>query len=124
MFSNQELNYRHVQILFNLYYRCGEYSLANIYIANLKICLNQYKGKLKQLSDRNPFPKLVCNEISHDLITIHVGRLFKKIELAESIRYSYGDPIESWLHALLCLDVTSYIPNISRFKLCYVRPAG
>ncbi|KAL8100531.1 hypothetical protein AgCh_032693 [Apium graveolens] len=41
-------------------------------------------------------------------------RLFKKIELAESIRYASGDPIESWLHTLLCLDVTSYIPNISR----------
>ncbi|KAI8540711.1 hypothetical protein RHMOL_Rhmol08G0006900 [Rhododendron molle] len=42
------------------------------------------------------------------------GRLFKKIELSESIRYASGDPIESWLHALLCLDVANSIPNISR----------
>ncbi|XAR57323.1 tRNA(Met) cytidine acetyltransferase [Bertholletia excelsa] len=42
------------------------------------------------------------------------GRLFKKIELSESIRYASGDPVESWLHALLCLDVTNSIPNINR----------
>ncbi|CAL5368156.1 unnamed protein product [Camellia sinensis] len=42
------------------------------------------------------------------------GRLFKKIELSESIRYASGDPIESWLHSLLCLDVTNFIPNINR----------
>ncbi|CAL1409069.1 unnamed protein product [Linum trigynum] len=42
------------------------------------------------------------------------GRLFKKIELNESIRYALGDPIESWLNELLCLDVSSSIPKISR----------
>ncbi|CAN1842411.1 RNA cytidine acetyltransferase 1 [Linum perenne] len=41
-------------------------------------------------------------------------RLFKKIELNESIRYAIGDPIESWLNRLLCLDVSNFIPNISR----------
>ncbi|KAJ1398597.1 tRN [Sesbania bispinosa] len=42
------------------------------------------------------------------------GRLFKKIELNESIRYASGDPIESWLNTLLCLDVSNSIPNLSR----------
>jgi len=42
------------------------------------------------------------------------GCRFKKIELSESIRYAPGDPIESWLNALLCLDVSNAIPNISR----------
>ncbi|KAL8138293.1 hypothetical protein V2J09_004294 [Rumex salicifolius] len=42
------------------------------------------------------------------------GRLFKKTELNESIRYAPGDPIELWLNGLLCLDVTNYIPNINR----------
>lgn len=46
-----------------------------------------------------------------------VGRFFKKIELNESIRYASGDPIESWLNDLLCLDVASYIPNITRLAL-------
>jgi hypothetical protein len=48
--------------------------------------------------------------------TVIIGRIFKKIELSESIRYASGDPIESWLHALLCLDVTNSIPNISRLE--------
>jgi len=34
--------------------------------------------------------------------------------LSESIRYASGDPIESWLNNLLCLDVSNAIPNLSR----------
>ncbi|XLT36453.1 hypothetical protein HN873_067745 [Arachis hypogaea] len=45
------------------------------------------------------------------------GSLFKKIELNESIRYASGDPIENWLNTLLCLDVSSAIPNLSRLPL-------
>ncbi|KAI8541120.1 hypothetical protein RHMOL_Rhmol08G0037700 [Rhododendron molle] len=40
---------------------------------------------------------------------------FQKLELQESIRYSCGDPIESWLNRLLCLDITNSAPPISRF---------
>jgi N-acetyltransferase 10 len=43
-----------------------------------------------------------------------VGRVFKKIELNESIRYAPGDPIETWLNDLLCLDLANSIPHISR----------
>lgn len=45
-----------------------------------------------------------------------VGRVFKKVELSESIRYASGDPVESWLHALLCLDATNSVPSISRLE--------
>lgn len=48
------------------------------------------------------------------ILPLNVGRLFKKIELSESIRYASGDRIEQWLNALLCLDVTNSIPSISR----------
>ncbi|KAL0797618.1 hypothetical protein Bca101_052792 [Brassica carinata] len=41
------------------------------------------------------------------------GCLFKKIELTESIRYASGDPIESWLNGLLCLDVANCLPSPS-----------
>ncbi|XP_071931337.1 RNA cytidine acetyltransferase 1-like isoform X3 [Coffea arabica] len=56
----------------------------------------------------------------------HSVRKFQKLELKESIRYAAGDPIESWLNNLLCLDATSSVPPISRFchpsecKLYYV----
>lgn len=42
---------------------------------------------------------------------LRTGCLFKKIELTESIRYGSGDPIESWLNGLLCLDVATCLPN-------------
>lgn len=50
-------------------------------------------------------------------LCLNAGRLFKKIELSESIRYAPGDPIESWLNGLLCLDVMNSIPHINRFGL-------
>lgn len=50
-------------------------------------------------------------------LCLNAGCLFKKIELSESIRYAPGDPIESWLNGLLCLDVMNSIPHINRFGL-------
>nr|KYP48612.1 UPF0202 protein At3g57940 family [Cajanus cajan] len=38
--------------------------------------------------------------------------LFKKRELSEPMRYTFGDPIETWLNTLLCLDVSNAIPNL------------
>ncbi|KAJ4715525.1 RNA cytidine acetyltransferase [Melia azedarach] len=90
-------------------------SLLGPYLVFLSSTVNGYEGTGRSLS-----LKLISQleEQSHTGAkgvegSIH-GRLFKKIELSESIRYSPGDPIESWLNALLCLDVTNSIPNISR----------
>ena len=68
------------------------------------------------------FNELFLEDTSMFLVILHllsalfnpVGRQFKKIELKESIRYASGDPIETWLNNLLCLDLENYIPNISR----------
>ncbi|XP_024541678.1 RNA cytidine acetyltransferase 1 [Selaginella moellendorffii] len=40
------------------------------------------------------------------------GRVFREVELAEPIRYGAGDPIEGWLHELLCLNAADHIPSI------------
>ncbi|KAG2483803.1 hypothetical protein HYH03_017326 [Edaphochlamys debaryana] len=40
-----------------------------------------------------------------------VGRSFREVHLGEPIRYAPGDPIESWLHELLCLDAGSNLPR-------------
>lgn len=40
------------------------------------------------------------------------GRVFREVELAEPIRYALGDPIEAWLHELLCLDAANHIPKV------------
>ncbi|OMP02574.1 hypothetical protein COLO4_10987 [Corchorus olitorius] len=62
--------------------------------------------KATQLEEQSQASKGVEGSLS--------GRVFKKIELSESIRYAPADPIETWLNALLCLDVTNSVPSISR----------
>ncbi|XP_059432012.1 RNA cytidine acetyltransferase 2-like [Corylus avellana] len=90
-------------------------SLLGPYLVFLSSTVNGYEGTgrslslklLQQLEGQN-------RESANSVGGFHSGRIFKKIELSESIRYASGDPIESWLHALLCLDVTNSIPNINR----------
>ncbi|XP_043209969.1 RNA cytidine acetyltransferase-like, partial [Amphibalanus amphitrite] len=40
----------------------------------------------------------------------NAGRTLVEVSLDESIRYRPGDPIESWLNALLCLDASAVRP--------------
>ncbi|KAG5041233.1 hypothetical protein AAZX31_05G172800 [Glycine max] len=88
-------------------------SLLGPYLVFLSSTVNGYEGTGRSLS-----LKLLqqLEEQSHVSAksTKDTGRLFKKIELSESIRYASGDPVESWLNSLLCLDVSNAIPNISR----------
>ncbi|WVZ25662.1 hypothetical protein V8G54_004206 [Vigna mungo] len=88
-------------------------SLLGPYLVFLSSTVNGYEGTGRSLS-----LKLLqqLEERSHVSAksTKDTGRLFKKIELSESIRYASGDPIESWLNNLLCLDVSNAIPNLSR----------
>ena len=41
------------------------------------------------------------------------GRTLREVSLEEPIRYARGDPIERWLHEVLCLDATSHTPQIT-----------
>ncbi|XP_027365798.1 RNA cytidine acetyltransferase 1 isoform X1 [Abrus precatorius] len=90
-------------------------SLLGPYLVFLSSTINGYEGTGRSLS-----LKLLqqLEEQSHvsakSTEGIGSGRLFKKIELSESIRYASGDPIENWLNTLLCLDVSNAIPNLSR----------
>ena len=42
-----------------------------------------------------------------------MGRALREVSLDEPIRYARGDPIEKWLHDVLCLDATSHTPAIT-----------
>ncbi|KAI4345160.1 hypothetical protein L6164_012312 [Bauhinia variegata] len=90
-------------------------SLLGPYLVFLSSTVNGYEGTGRSLS-----LKLLqqLEEQSHVSARSEEGavsgRLFKKIELNESIRYASRDPIESWLNSLLCLDVTNSVPNLSR----------
>ncbi|OVA17017.1 GNAT domain [Macleaya cordata] len=89
-------------------------SLLGPYLVFLSSTVNGYEGTgrslslklLRQLEEQSQTSKSSDGSLS--------GRVFKKVELGEAIRYAPGDPIESWLHGLLCLDATSAIPSISR----------
>ncbi|CAK9137393.1 unnamed protein product [Ilex paraguariensis] len=90
-------------------------SLLGPYLVFLSSTVNGYEGtgrslSLKLLQQLEEQSQVSAKSVEGTLS----GRLFKKMELNESIRYAPGDPIESWLHALLCLDVTNSIPNINR----------
>lgn len=89
-------------------------SLLGPYLVFLSSTVNGYEGtgrslSLKLLQQLEEQSQLSAKNVDGAAS----GRLFKKVELNESIRYASGDPIESWLHGLLCLDATSSIPNIS-----------
>ncbi|MED6133605.1 hypothetical protein PIB30_029658 [Stylosanthes scabra] len=90
-------------------------SLLGPYLVFLSSTVNGYEGTGRSLS-----LKLLhqLEEQSHVSSKSTEGSgsgcLYKKIELNESIRYASGDPIENWLNTLLCLDVSSAIPNLSR----------
>ncbi|KAG8045079.1 hypothetical protein GUJ93_ZPchr0008g12481 [Zizania palustris] len=89
-------------------------SLLGPYLVFLSSTVNGYEGTGRSLS-----LKLLQQLESQSQPSVpsdgpNSSRLFKKIELNESIRYASGDPIESWLNELLCLDLSNSIPNISR----------
>ncbi|KAL0697566.1 hypothetical protein Bca4012_053688 [Brassica carinata] len=89
-------------------------SLLGPYLVFLSSTVSGYEGTgrslslklLQQLEEQSRAPATgVEGSLS--------GCLFKKIELTESIRYASGDPIESWLNGLLCLDVANCLPSPS-----------
>lgn len=90
-------------------------SLLGPYLVFLSSTVNGYEGTGRSLSLKLLNQLEEQNQMSAKGVEGSTsGRLFKKIELTESIRYASGDPIESWLNGLLCLDVANFIPNVSR----------
>ncbi|XP_022132534.1 RNA cytidine acetyltransferase 2-like [Momordica charantia] len=90
-------------------------SLLGPYLVFLSSTVNGYEGTGRSLSLKLLQQLEEQSQVSNKSVEGSLsGRLFKKIELNESIRYASGDTIELWLHALLCLDVTNSIPPINR----------
>ncbi|PHT98849.1 UPF0202 protein [Capsicum chinense] len=103
-------------------------SLIGPYLVFLASTVNGYEGTgrslslklLQQLEEQSRTSNRADNALSggHGFkpckqpLAEMQGRLFKKIELSESIRYAPGDCIEQWLNSLLCLDVTNTVPCI------------
>nr|XP_043632859.1 RNA cytidine acetyltransferase 2-like [Erigeron canadensis] len=90
-------------------------SLLGPYLVFLSSTVNGYEGTgrslslklLQQLEEQSR-----ASTKGSDVVPS--GRLFRKIDLTEAIRYASGDPVESWLNNLLCLDIANSIPSINR----------
>ncbi|KAM0826019.1 hypothetical protein ACQ4PT_069157 [Festuca glaucescens] len=89
-------------------------SLLGPYLVFLSSTVNGYEGTGRSLSLKLLQQLESQSQPSASSDGPNSSRLFKKIELNESIRYASGDPIETWLNDLLCLDLANSIPNISR----------
>uniref|UniRef100_A0ACD5XD09 Uncharacterized protein n=1 Tax=Avena sativa TaxID=4498 RepID=A0ACD5XD09_AVESA len=89
-------------------------SLLGPYLVFLSSTVNGYEGTGRSLSLKLLQQLESQSQPSASSDGPNSSRLFKKIELNESIRYASGDPIETWLNELLCLDLANSIPNISR----------
>ncbi|XP_006663862.1 RNA cytidine acetyltransferase 1-like [Oryza brachyantha] len=89
-------------------------SLLGPYLVFLSSTVNGYEGTGRSLSLKLLQQLESQSQPAASNDGPNSSRLFKKIELNESIRYASGDPIESWLNELLCLDLANSIPNISR----------
>ncbi|KAF7055132.1 hypothetical protein CFC21_062701 [Triticum aestivum] len=89
-------------------------ALLGPYLVFLSSTVNGYEGTGRSLSLKLLQQLESQSQPSASSDGPSSSRLFKKIELNESIRYASGDPIETWLNELLCLDLANSIPNISR----------
>ncbi|KAI4993046.1 hypothetical protein ZWY2020_007359 [Hordeum vulgare] len=87
-------------------------ALLGPYLVFLSSTVNGYEGTGRSLSLK--LLQQLESQSQPSASSDGPSRLFKKIELNESIRYASGDPIETWLNELLCLDLANSIPNISR----------
>ncbi|GAB4850393.1 hypothetical protein Ancab_029698 [Ancistrocladus abbreviatus] len=89
--------------------------LLGPYLVFMSSTVNGYEGTGRSLSLKLFSHLEKQNLIPAESDSSQSGRIFQKIEMKEPIRYACGDPIESWLNMLLCLDATNSTPPIDRF---------
>lgn len=91
--------------------------LMGSHLLFLSSTINGYEGtgrslSLKLLNQLRQHSTSVSNSDSNQsLIQTSQSKLLFEVNMAESIRYRLGDPVEKWLNNLLCLDST--ISNLS-----------
>eukprot|EP00252_Welwitschia_mirabilis_P011487 TRINITY_DN25743_c0_g1_i2.p1 TRINITY_DN25743_c0_g1~~TRINITY_DN25743_c0_g1_i2.p1 ORF type:complete len:908 (-),score=163.33 TRINITY_DN25743_c0_g1_i2:567-3083(-) len=88
-------------------------SLLGPYLIFLCSTVNGYEGTGRSLSLKliQQLQEQSQNSANTEDVSVS-GRVFRKVDLDEPIRYAAGDPIELWLNKLLCLDAATHIPNI------------
>ncbi|QDZ23803.1 RNA cytidine acetyltransferase [Chloropicon primus] len=98
-------------------------SLLGPYLVFLCSTVNGYEGTgrslslklLKELRGGANQAKKKYDKFSSENASIAAhSRNFREITLDEPIRYAEGDPMEGWLHELLCLDAANHVPEIPK----------
>lgn len=84
--------------------------LLGNYLVFMSSTVNGYEGTGRSLS-----LKLVgdLRRQSAAAATAGGGRTLRELTLDEPIRYAPGDPVESWLNRLLCLDCMQSVPPLA-----------
>ncbi|GMT28646.1 hypothetical protein PFISCL1PPCAC_19943, partial [Pristionchus fissidentatus] len=100
------------------------------YLVFLASTINGYEGTGRSLSLKllDQLRKQSNGFSKGDSALMTKGRSLHEMVLEESIRYKSGDPVESWLNKLLCLDTSSALakyritgtPSPSECQLYYV----
>eukprot|EP00250_Pteridium_aquilinum_P001459 c11649_g1_i2 orf=138-3227(+) len=86
-------------------------ALLGPYLVFLCSTINGYEGTGRSLSLKL-IQQLREQGQKHSAENGVSGRVFRELELAEPIRYAAGDPVESWLNELLCLNAANHIPKL------------
>ncbi|BFZ04227.1 hypothetical protein BsWGS_07266 [Bradybaena similaris] len=81
-------------------------SLSLKLVQQLRQQSSTYGGSVKEA-------RLAAYNAKHGVDSSASGRVLHEVELKESIRYANGDPVESWLNRLLCLDASSIPRSVS-----------
>ncbi|XP_065864767.1 RNA cytidine acetyltransferase 1-like isoform X2 [Euphorbia lathyris] len=84
-------------------------SLLGQYLVFISSTVNGYEGTGRSLSLK------LFSHLEKQCQNPSCGNLFQNIEMKEPIRYTFGDPVESWLNGLLCLESMNTISPVSRF---------
>ncbi|KAK3237670.1 N-acetyltransferase 10, partial [Cymbomonas tetramitiformis] len=92
-------------------------ALLGPYLVFLCSTVNGYEGtgrslSLKLISQLREQGVKQGNQAHAQGKMITGGRLLKEVQLQEPIRYAPGDPIESWLHNVLCLNAADHVPRL------------
>ncbi|KAG1681159.1 hypothetical protein FOA52_015602 [Chlamydomonas sp. UWO 241] len=91
-------------------------ALLGPYLVFLCSTVNGYEGTGRSLSLkliqqlREQGAKLASGD-GKDGVVGGTGRTFREVTLNEPIRYAPGDPVEKWLHEVLCLDAAQHVPR-------------
>ncbi|XP_068246031.1 RNA cytidine acetyltransferase [Palaemon carinicauda] len=106
--------------------------LMGPYLVFLSSTVSGYEGTGRSLSlklidqlRKEAKTKQSENNSSEETQTSGLSRVLHEVTLEESIRYKNGDPVEAWLHNILCLeasmsDITEDLPPPKKCQLFYV----